>query len=73
MNEDAVKVAGRGGNSLELALLGNGDFLVILRTFDTCFGRQELTSQFPDPINGGGDLGAYEKIKLIYESLKHSE
>ncbi len=69
MKTHSAKVIGQGGNSLELTLCPNGDFLISVESFDTNKGQIQATAQFPNLINSGGDLNAYTKIKEVYELL----
>jgi hypothetical protein len=56
------------GNSLEIDLLENGDIRLVVYKNDLDVS-DELSLDVPNPLNGGGDLEDYKKIKEFYELI----
>lgn len=56
-----VRIKGKGGNSLEIELLGNSDMSVTL----TNTTEGSLTGDFPNPMNGGGFTGIYPTTQSL--------
>ncbi len=46
-------------------MLENSDISVSLQNTE----GKRLYADFPNPINGGGDRRAYEKLRAIYDTL----
>ena len=58
---------------LKIELYASGDFNIGMRGHDTKGEIHYISSQIPNPINGGGNLENYMLLTEIYDILKKQQ